>query len=272
MVRKTFGIYSNPLEHCNLFIETGSDYIACWCKDSATNVVKAFELFSFTQNSADDFAALFKEVQLHSRLLTTSFENVYCIWGNEKCVCVPAEYYNDETAASYMELMFGESCPSALLNNTAMDCVTVFELPQSALDAYSKAYTVKASVHKYYQLIKGQQSDNGGNKMHVLFYHSHCIISAYKQGVLQLIQTYPYKVSEDVLYVLLNIAKAYQMPVSETPIYAGGLIDTSSPLYKTLHVYLNGFCFEPVDAALFTAEGFQDHPLHYFAPFCQYDV
>ena len=49
MVRKTFGIYSNPLEHCNLFIETGSDYIACWCKDSATNVVKAFELFSFPQ-------------------------------------------------------------------------------------------------------------------------------------------------------------------------------------------------------------------------------
>ena len=272
MVRKTFGIYSEWLEQCTLFIETGSDYIACWCKDPAVNTVKAFELFSFTTERADDFAALFKEIQLHSRLLTTAFENVYCIWSDEKCVCVPAPYYNDTAAASFIELMFGESGVTSLQNNTARDCVTVFKLPQQALAVYSNCYAIKESVHKYYQLIKGQQDDDTLFKMHILFYHSHCIISAYKQGSLQLIQTYPYKVSEDVLYVVLNIAKEYQMPVNETAIYAGGLIDTNSPLYKTLHVYLNDFVFEPVDAALFAAEGFQEHPLHYFAPFCQYDV
>lgn len=271
MVRKTFGIYSEWLEQCSLFIETGNDYIACWCKDPAANTVKAFELFSFAEDQPGDFAALFREVQLHSRLLTTAFENVYCIWGNEKCVCVPTEFFSDATATSYIELMFGEHT-LPLYNNTVGDCVTVAALPQDAMNVYNSHYTIKASVHKYYQLLKGQQNAGATNRMHLHFYHSHCIISAYKEGVLQLIQTYPYKTSEDILYAVLHIAGEYQLPVNETIIYAGGLIDTSSPLYKTLHIYLNNFSFEPVDAALFAAEGFQEHPLHYFAPFCQYDV
>src|SRR3954471_5060729 len=108
MVRKTFGIYSEELSDCDLFIETGKEYISCWCKNNETKQVKAFELFNFTESNTKDFGHLLKDVQADSRLLTTKFEKIFCIWGHEKCICIPQEFYKDGMALPYIEMMFGE--------------------------------------------------------------------------------------------------------------------------------------------------------------------
>ncbi len=273
MVRKTFGIYNEELSDCILFIETGIEYIACWCKGNETKQVKAFELFSFTEaEAATDFENLLKDIQLHSRLLTTKFEKAYCIWGNEKCVCIPQEFYKDEIADSYMEMMFGESDETKLCKDTTGDCVTLGLIPTKILSAYNNNYTVSANVHKYHQLLKGQKTSTKENKLYLVFYHSHLILSVFKEGNLQLIQSFSYKVPEDVLYYVLKIFKTYELPALETTVYTSGMIDTASPLYKTLNIYINQFLVEPVNANLFAAENFQEYPLHYFAPFCQYEV
>ena len=86
MVNKNFGIYSDDLSGCDLMIETGSDYIACWCKDKAAGMVKAFEQFGFDANFYRSFENLFDDIQLHSRLLTTHFNNVYCIGACYMCL------------------------------------------------------------------------------------------------------------------------------------------------------------------------------------------
>src|SRR5690349_19821921 len=108
MVRKTFGIYSEDLSGCDLFIETGTEYISCWSKNSETKQVKAFELFSFAEASLNDVANLMQNIQSDSRLFAEKFENVNCIWGHEKCVCIPQEFYKDEIATPYIEMIFGE--------------------------------------------------------------------------------------------------------------------------------------------------------------------
>src|SRR5512135_509675 len=98
MVQKTFGIYSEELSGCNLFIETGNDYIACCCKEKSSGNIKAFELFNFRAESAKDFTTLFKTVQLLSRLLVTHFDNVYAVWGHDCNACIPNELYTREMA------------------------------------------------------------------------------------------------------------------------------------------------------------------------------
>ncbi len=272
MVQKTFGIYSDDLEGCNLVIETGDNYIAGWCNDTQANTVKAFELFSFTEADAADFEKLFKETQWHSRLLTATFNKVVCIWGHHKAVCIPADFYTIETAPAYMELMFGSCDEEILCNNVDAENVILSLKPSAASKEIAKNNLVAADLHKYCQLVKGQQNGTQENKVHLVFYHTHFIISVYKQGRLQLIQSNTYTAAGDVLYAVLNALNKFEMPVSETNIYAGGLIDTTSPLYALLHSYLDHFSFEPVDKALYAAEGFHEHPLHYFASFCQYDV
>jgi len=272
MVRKTFGIYSEDISDCDLFIETGSEYISCWCKNDQTKQVKAFELFDFTEALTNDFENLLKDIRSDSRLLTADFEKTYCIWGHEKCVCIPQEYYKDEIASSYMEMIFGECAEAKFCKDTINDCVTLGLIPTTILAEYSSRHAISANVHKYYQLLKGQCTDNAGNKLHLVFYHTHFILSVFKEGSLQLIQSFSYKIPADVLYHVLNIFNVYELPLHETTVHANGMIDTASPLYGTLRASLNHFFIEPADKNLFAAEVFQNYPLHYFSSFCQYDV
>jgi hypothetical protein len=272
MVRKTFGIYSEELSDCDLFIETGTEYISCWCKNNETKQVKAFELFSFTETSIKDFEKLLGNIRADSRLLTTKFEKTYCIWGHEKCVCIPQEFYKDEIASSYMEFMFGESDQVSFCNNIINNCVTLGLIPGKILAAYENHYTISGNVHKYYQLLKGQCTNTAENKLHLVFYHAHIILSVFKEGSLQLIQNFPYKIPADVLYYVLNILNTYELPLQETTVHASGMIDTASPLYGTLRAYINHFFVESAGKNLFVADGFHEYPLHYFSSFCQYDV
>jgi len=272
MVRKTFGIYSEELSGCILYIETGIEYIACWCKKNETKEVKAFELFSFAKTGIDNFENLLRDIRSQSRLLTSEFENVYCIWGDEKCVCIPREFYKDELSTSYMEMMFGEFDEAKFCRDTINDCVTLGHIPAKILSEYGKHYKIAGNVHKYYQLLKGQHTSNKENKVHLVFYHSHFILSVYKESSLQLIQNFPYKTPADALYYVLNIFNTHDLSLNETPVHASGMIDTASPLYGTLRAYVNHFFVDPADKNLFAPEGFHDYPLHYFSSFCEYDV
>jgi hypothetical protein len=272
MVRKSFGIYSEGNSGCVLFIETGNEYIACWCKHNETKQVKAFELFGFRQADANDFDNLLKHVQNNSRLLTESFEKVYCIWGDEKCVCIPNELYNDNIAGAYMQTMFGDNIEPSFYKESLNGFVILAALQRNAASAFHGYYTVDANVHKYFQLMKAQQNSEEEDKIHLVFYPTYFIASVFKDRKLRLIQSFAYKLPEDALYHVMHVINAFGLSANDINVYASGMIDTKSPLYHALYSHINNFSFEKADKDLFAAPDFHEYPLHYFTSFCQYDV
>jgi hypothetical protein len=273
MVQKIFGIYSEDLSGYDLIIETGQDYIACWCKDKVAGIVKAFEQFGFDEAQYKNFEKLFNEVQLHSRLLTTHFSNVYCIWAHATCICAPTELYSRGMAASAMELMFGETIEQrSIIENTLGDCVVSTAINEDAWDVYNKHYRITANMHKYYSLLKMQKPHDEEDKLHLVFFNNDFIISAYKKGKLQIVQRFSYKAPEDVLYHVLNVCNAFQLTPGDVQVRCSGMIDDSSSLYSTLLAYLGNCSFEIADKKLFAAEGFHEYPLHYFVSFCQHTI
>ena len=273
MVHKNFGIYSEDLSGSDLVIETGADYIACWCKDKTSATVKAFEFFGFSADAATPFANLLAEVQLHSRLLTTHFNNVHCIWGYANGVCIPNEFYSRAAAVAAIELLYGTSVDQkSIIETTLGDCVVSTAINEEAWDAYTKHYRISANMHKYYSLLKTQKPIAEEDKVHIVFYHNNFILSAYKLGQLQIVQRFTYKEPEDALYHILNVCSLHNLDANEIPVKCSGMIDDSSSLYHTLRAYIGNFTFEAPEQAIFGAESFHEYPLHYFAPFCQHDI
>lgn len=271
MLRKTFGIYCEDLSDSELFIETGDEYIACWCRYNQSKTVSAFELFTFKETDRSDFESLLKEIQLHSRLLTTTFTKTSCIWTDEKCLCIPEQYFDESSAGTYLQFMFGQNTDTPSYNGRLNGYHLLAVLPNNELSAFRQLLPVETNMHKYYQLLKGQQNREE-DRIHVVFYYSWFILSVFKEGKLQLIQKYAYKVAEDALYYLLEICKMFELPLPDITVYVSGMIDTASPLFETLRGYIHQLLIEPVDTSLFAAQGFQEYPLHYFASFCQYEV
>ncbi|HNP22459.1 MAG TPA: DUF3822 family protein [Panacibacter sp.] len=268
MVRKVFGIYGNDLNG-KLFIETAHNYIACSVVDSSSQQLNAFELFHFDAVDTASFEKLFGDIQLFSRLFTAQYSIVDLIWANEKAVCVPAAYFDEALAVSMLETMHAVSPPVQFSVNKAEDIVVVGYIPADAFKVYAANFEVRSNEHKYFQLIRGLSHGDHKHAAYVLFDHSDFTYVVRKDGQLQLIQTRAYKTSEDVLYHLLNSFRVFAIPTQEINIVASGMIDDSSPLYKNLRSYFKHFAFQEMEASKFAAEGFNEHPLHYFASFCQ---
>jgi hypothetical protein len=168
--------------------------------------------------------------------------------------------------------MFGDAVESGFYKSNLNGYEVLAMLPPDASSAIRSYQTIDTNIHKYYQLLKGQQNSNEVDKLHLVFYYSWFIVSIFKNGALQLIQRFFYRAPEDALYHVLNICKTYELPVEKLYVYVSGMIDINSPLYETLRGYLNNFSIEQVNKELFAAEGFHDYPLHYFASFVQYEV
>ncbi|HRH60595.1 MAG TPA: DUF3822 family protein [Chitinophagaceae bacterium] len=268
MVQKNFGIYGSDLNNCNLFIETGQTHIACWMKDNESGKIKAFEMFSFPAKNNGSFETLLNEITLHSRLFTSPFEQCYCIWEDERHVCVPAEFYTDDAATSYLDLMFGNMQNVQYCKDTLDDFVTLAAINNNALSAMDKKFHVAAHAHKFYSLLKLHDKESLNDFVKVVFYSTHFILVAYKQGKLQLIQRFAYTTKEDVLYHILNVCSNFKIDAATATVKVTGMIDENSSLYQTLHAYIKELSAETPDASLYEAEEFHQYPLHYFHSFC----
>ncbi len=274
MLQKTFSIYNDDLQGCRLFIETGTGYIACWCRNTETSMVKAFELFRFQQPDEGSFENMLREAKLNSKLFDTHFEKVYLVWGNEECIPVPSVYCSSDTAEDYFSLMYGaETCGAYI--NTVNDITLVSGRLSKQQDAFKKYFPSAGDEHKFSLLLKKYFSDAynaTAGRVHLLFYSGHFIITVIKENLLQLMQSRQYETAEDVLYMILNACAQNGLNPEETKITAGGMIDVKSSLYTALYMYLEGFEIETADKNMMDAEGFGEYPAHYFAPFFNYDV
>jgi hypothetical protein len=111
--------------------------------------------------------------------------------------------------------------------------------------------------------------DENEDRIYVIFYPTHFILTAIKANVLQMIQCITYFTSEDALYSIINVCNQHGMPPATTTITASGLIDTTSNLYTTLYGYLETFRLEKPGTTVFAADGFAEYPAHFFLPFIQ---
>ena len=176
-------------------------------------------------------------------MFTAQYSIVDLIWANEKAVCVPAAYFDEALAVSMLETMHAVSPPVQFSVNKAEDIVVVGYIPADAFKVYAANFEVRSNEHKYFQLIRGLSHGDHKHAAYVLFDHSDFTYVVRKDGQLQLIQTRAYKTSEDVLYHLLNSFRVFAIPTQEINIVASGMIDDSSPLYKTFGLISNILLF-----------------------------
>jgi hypothetical protein len=103
--------------------------------------------------------------------------------------------------------------------------------------------------------------------LHIIFYHSHFIITAVRDKELQLIQRLVYNSVYEVVYHILNVCERLAMPINETYIVISGLIDLKSALYAELYKYVYHLHIDEAGETAFDKAILSDYPAHYFIPF-----
>jgi hypothetical protein len=105
-----------------------------------------------------------------------------------------------------------------------------------------------------------------GSVTRVIFYNDKFIGAFFRNGKLQLLQTFSYQTPEDAAYYLLLICKQFDIQPQEMVLNISGLIDTQSALYSELLKYFVNVNYEEVPDSYGTNGLLDEFPSHYFSP------
>ena len=270
MLQKTYSIYSDDLNDVQLFIEAGKNHIACWCKKTGEDLLRAFEFFQCDNYSAENFESLIDSTRLYSRLLTMPVERTHFFWNTNDVLCLPNEKNNPDFLKANFDLMLGNSTGTKIASSATEDCLVAWRIAEQQQYFAQQSFRGASFNHHYVPLLASLKKLNT-DAVYLFFYPHYYTLVVCKQNKLQFIQTIKYVTPDDVLYFVLNVCKQYSIETT-TPIFYGGFVADKSKLQDTLYQYLNELQLMEVDGSFFASEGFKAYPLHYFLPYINYAV
>ena len=105
----------------------------------------------------------------------------------------------------------------------------------------------------------------GANVFMIDFKTGQFSIIVIKEQQLQLVQTFAYSESADVLYYLLKICASFSISQNAVLLVLSGLIDKESVLYKDLYNYFEYVSFKRNPDSIKLPYTFAKYPSHFFS-------
>lgn len=212
---------------------------------------------SFLKNAE---AVLRDEEAVHQYFFKTDI-----IWCTEQSIITPQSFFNRDTNAAMLDLVFGDSGEFTVMHELILKQHTynVYRLDKPVEKLFTDQFPRAVQSHQSSLLL--QIEDSKKDLLYCNFYPGSVTIMLRKEHQLQAIQTFEYDTPEDAAYYLLNMCRQFDVNAAETSVTASGMIDESSSLYKELHKYFLhiGF-FELPDMFTYTDE-IKNYPAHYFS-------
>ena len=260
MVQKLFSIYTHPEESHALHVEVGAAHVACWCTGE-DEAFTALEYFTFSyDNTEGGFVDTFRELKRCSILLSNDFASQEIVWENADFICVPNEYFMVDKAVAYLNLVNSQSFQSAPMHRPLHDYTLAFTADSVFYKIITQQLPRASHTHKMYGLLQ-QQNEDTANSLYLQFYQSHFLLTAVKEGGLQLATLYPFTTPHEAVYHILNTLDKLEMNKDQTITFLSGFIDETSALYKEIYLYVHHLQFTK------TGKIKDEYPAHYFTTY-----
>lgn len=278
MIQKTIGLYSatsnqSPFNKDTLIIEVGNFHVVCLVKSEKNKSITAFEFFKIEVDN-NDWSEIFYELRTNSDLMDKSYNNTLVFYHFEQSVLIPAYKFNASVTEAYLNLIHGEAENSLVKTEMIVlggeKIYNAFRISKSLQESVNRNFLSLSEHHIYSGILNYTFSDSVDKSTDVLlvnFYYKHLVITAVKNNQLQIIQSYSFETTEDVLYHLLNIAEKFKMAIDQCNLTVSGILDTNDLVFKNIQQYFRNVHLNTIDFDNSSLEKFSAYPSHYFTPF-----
>jgi hypothetical protein len=277
MVEKKISIYSeveaqSPFNNDILIIEVSNNHIALLAKLAGKNTIAGFELFEF-ESTDDDWYNVFYRVRTNSTILNRGFNDTRLYFNNNESVLTPADKFSGNNAEEYLQLIHGDNTSHVVkYDNVNINpaLVNIYRIKRALNDIINTNLMMVTSRHIYSNIIESLLNGNrffDSNFIKLQFYHHHFIVTVIKYNKLQLIQSYNYSNSDDILYYLLNVTQQFSLPTDDTQVEISGFIDLKSHQYEYIRKVFSKITFENIGRDTIFKDHLTLYPAHYFTPF-----
>ncbi len=243
MVHKLIGFYGDRPEYIpkatdQLAIEIGSHQMVCMVQNTANSEIDAIEIFQLEQNNAD-WSDIFFEIKQNSRLIGPSYSNVVVFHNSEEALILPLEKMSATAAENYLSLIYGSDERSDTKFDsiqTSLPTVTIYRIRKSLTEILNRNFLLYKTQHSYTRILNDLLNRDIDSHvfLKLIVYHKHFIIALVVEGKLQLIQSYPFNVPDDILYYAISITQQSGAPSLQAHIEISGMIDFHQGLLEQL--------------------------------------
>ena len=275
MPRKINGYYTEKSETYDsgtdqLFMEIGTDEIICFVKGGESQLIEGFEQF-YLENPNREWNDIFTDLIPKSLLLNKTYTVTNCFYNFEEAVIIPKEAFKVSSAEDYLALLYGESNDYDIkydlidLFDPIEQIIIAYRIKKSVNDQMNKHFVLYKPHHVYSSIVKDVLSRTE-SEMHFVklqLYNNHLIVTVVKDRKLQLIQSFKYEKTEDILYHLINITNQFALNNSISHLEIGGIFEENALLQDQLQLYFGKITFDRMElSGVF--EKINDKPLHSF--------
>jgi hypothetical protein len=252
---------------CRLLVDAGPRHLQFAVSQPGQHRILAVGSYSAKNGQFHDWMEEARTLPL----LKMPFGKKHLFFNVPDSVLVPGELYRRTANPDLLNLVHGDLRNGRLGEDFLedLDIHNIYRLPEGFQEQLSLVFPGAETSHLYSCLLQqlATPATAVGDRLHLFFYPHMILVLLIRKGRLQLMQSYPYELPEDVSYQLLNICEQMGLDPQSLRVTISGAIDPGSPLYaEVLKYFLE---VEPATALndIEFEDGFLDHPAHYFQPF-----
>lgn len=249
----------------NLLVELsaqGFSYIAI----NEHNACIALSVYHFdTAFNHNKLANYLKNIVSNQSILQQPFKKINFVYSFAEAVLVPQAFINNQTNETMMGLVYGDISDSITRNDfiQKQNLQIIYRVPKQIDAMIAHLFTQANHCHLYSLLPNIIKAT--GNQLHCIFGTKNITVQLVKDGKLQVIQNFAYKLPEDVAYHLLNVCERFDVAVNDTEIELNGMIDVDSNLYNEVYKYFSNPTFALLPENFIYSDEIKKYPAHYFS-------
>ncbi len=243
MVHKLIGFYGDRPEYTpkatdQLAIEIGSHQFVCMVKNSSTSEIEAIEFFQIDQSKLDWSDILF-EIKQNSKIIGPSYSDISVFYNFEEALVLPLAKMSATASEDYLSLIFGEDERTDTKFdsiNTSLPTVTIYRIKKSLTELLNRNFLLFKTQHTYTNILNDllNRDHLPAVFLKLIVYQNHFIVVLIKDNELQLIQTYSYTNSDDILYYTISVANQTGFSPLQAQLEVSGLVELHKDLLDQL--------------------------------------
>jgi hypothetical protein len=273
MPERTFDICSAeperyPKSDCTLAIEAGESHLALILFSRSKNKLFALRYYQFTAAEAVD---AYTAILLDDPWCREAWGVVNVFFHTRELLLMPEALYHGTGADRMLAVVHGDLSRGATMDDEVRSkgIRNLYRVPQPLLELLKRGFPHARYRHGSTAVLNWLDAQGDSLPATMIFlevYPNQVAVTVNRNRTLQLVQSYPYEIPEDVSYHLLNIAEQLDLDPDTVPVTVGGLINPDSPLFLELMKYFRNLETLPAGACAELDNAFQDMPPHYFTP------
>ena len=276
MVRQIIDIQSDvavhtPFNSDQLIVEISESNLTLMVKIGNSTKVDALEVFDFDPAN-DDWFDVFYFARNSSNILSRGYNATKIFFNLPEVVLVPNSLFDINHINDYVEAIHGSTGTNITKSEkvgTSPDINVVYRISKSLFDMIHSNFMMVDTEHVYTSFIKRAINSpySAGTFLKVQFYHHQMVVALVQYGKLQIVQSFSFTVSDDVVYHLLNLSEQFNISISQTDVELSGIIDEKATPYMHIKKLFAKVFFETTEHTAEFTKANEEYPDYYFLPY-----